>query len=197
MKHQQEAPVNLNDVNELKKSEPELMWRHVIFSGEFMQGKVILLDNQIMEGEPGYLVFTPLRLENTDKLVLVNRGWIDVGSSRDKVPAIETPSSVVKLEGVIKDVPSTGIFLGDIAVEKLDNGIYRAQRIHMDEIERLVKHEFLPYIIRLEPESGFGFERKWQLPGSGEEKHLGYAFQWFALAITLVVIYIAVNTRKI
>jgi cytochrome oxidase assembly protein ShyY1 len=30
----------------------------------------------------------------------------------------------------------------------------------------------------------------------GPERHLGYAVQWFALALTLVVIWIVVNWRK-
>lgn len=29
------------------------------------------------------------------------------------------------------------------------------------------------------------------------EKHLGYAVQWFALAVALVIIYLGVNTRRI
>lgn len=196
LKHQEEVPVNLNDVNVLKESKSELMWRHVFLSGSFVSGIVILLDNQTLDGVPGYLVFSPFRLTGKDKVVLVNRGWIVGNGNREEIPAIDTPTSDIKIEGLVKDVPATGIFLGNAPIETMSNGIYRAQRIEIDEIEQVLQLNLLPYIVRLEPDSGYGFERKWQLPGSGEEKHLGYAFQWFVLAITLVIIYVAVNTKK-
>jgi cytochrome oxidase assembly protein ShyY1 len=30
----------------------------------------------------------------------------------------------------------------------------------------------------------------------GPEKHLGYAVQWFGLAVALLIIYLGVNTRR-
>ena len=53
-----------------------------------------------------------------------------------------------------------------------------------------------PYIIRLSPESNHGYIRNWQLQNSGENVHVGYAFQWFAFAATLFVIYFVMNIKK-
>ena len=55
----------------------------------------------------------------------------------------------------------------------------------------------MPYIIRLDPGSKYGYVRKWAKPDSGEDVNLAYAFQWFLLAITLLLIYIIVNVKKI
>ena len=42
-----------------------------------------------------------------------------------------------------------------------------------------------------------GFERVWRpVRGIGPQRHRGYAFQWFSLALALLVIYVVVNTRR-
>ena len=43
-----------------------------------------------------------------------------------------------------------------------------------------------------EPE---GYLRQWQAPGFPPLRHIGYAVQWFGLALTLFVIYIVTNLR--
>ena len=196
LSHQKEPPINLNSEHAHRNDKTVMMWRHVNVAGEFVSDVNILLDNQILNGQAGYFIYTPFKLLDEDITVLVNRGWVASSGNRANIPAIDTPVSIVELSAVVKDVPKTGILLQEVGVEKVKQGIYRVQKINLDEISQLFGHELLPYIIRLEPESDHGFVRKWELPGSDEKKHLGYAFQWFALAITLVIIFIVVNTRK-
>jgi surfeit locus 1 family protein len=38
--------------------------------------------------------------------------------------------------------------------------------------------------------------RNWAPPGFPPMRHIGYAVQWFALALTLFVIYVVTNTRR-
>jgi cytochrome oxidase assembly protein ShyY1 len=40
-----------------------------------------------------------------------------------------------------------------------------------------------------------GYLRQWQAPGFPPIRHIGYAVQWFGLALTLFVIYIVTNLR--
>jgi cytochrome oxidase assembly protein ShyY1 len=40
------------------------------------------------------------------------------------------------------------------------------------------------------------FQYNWQPINMKPEKHLGYAFQWFALAFVLIIIFIVVNTQR-
>ena len=47
-----------------------------------------MLDNQVEKGVAGYFVYTPFKLKEQDVWVLVNRGWITIGDSRDKPPRI-------------------------------------------------------------------------------------------------------------
>ena len=60
----------------------------------------------------------------------------------------------------------------------------------------LIQNKLLPYIVRLSPESKQGYIRKWKVRDSGENIHIGYAYQWFAFAITLFVIYFVMNIKK-
>jgi surfeit locus 1 family protein len=191
-----EAILDLNTAGSKRQSMKEMLWRRVTATGRFDTRSLILLDNQIHHGKAGYFVFSPFRLPGEEKWLLVNRGWIPADADRNTLPGVTTPSEEITLSARVTDVPATGLFLGNEPVEVLPGGILRAQRINAGEITALLRQNLLPYILRLEPESPHGFDREWVMPGSGEEKHLGYAFQWFALSATLLVIYFAVNLKK-
>jgi surfeit locus 1 family protein len=38
--------------------------------------------------------------------------------------------------------------------------------------------------------------QEWTLPGTGEEKHYGYAFQWFSFAIAVIIIYLIMGFKR-
>ncbi|MGH8120862.1 MAG: SURF1 family protein [Gammaproteobacteria bacterium] len=194
---QSEHALDLNDPVTLRRNKEELLWRRAQARGHFDNEVHILLDNQVLRGKAGYFVYTLFLVTPGDHWLLVNRGWVPLGKDRGVAPLLETPAAEIKIVGVINDVPATGLVLGDAPAEALTRTIYRAQRIDLDEIARQRGHKLLPFVLALAPESGHGFIRHWQLPGSGREKHLGYAFQWFLFAAILVVIYLAVNIKKI
>jgi surfeit locus 1 family protein len=52
-------------------------------------------------------------------------------------------------------------------------------------------------LVLLDPREPDGYVRNWTPPGFPPMRHIGYAVQWFALALTLAVIYIVTNTRKV
>jgi len=66
-------------------------FRQVIAQGVYEARKSIYIDNQVVNGQVGYQVFTPLRLAS-GQIVLVGRGWLPVGDSRDVLPSFDTPS---------------------------------------------------------------------------------------------------------
>ncbi|HKK16632.1 MAG TPA: SURF1 family protein [Gammaproteobacteria bacterium] len=196
MRYQNLPPMLLNREPAERLQRPDMLWRPVRMKGELDSKHILLLDNQVHKGEAGYYVFEPFHVAGSDSLVLVNRGWIAAGENRQKLPAVSSPDGEVTLTGMVKHVPSTGIFLGDNAIEKAGINTYRLQRIHIDEVEQLLGRKLPAWIVRLQPDSDHGFTREWPQEGSGEARHLGYAFQWFALALTLLVIYIVVNCKK-
>jgi len=180
---------------EAKMDVNKLLWRKVILSGVFAQTPAFLLDNQVVDGRAGYFVYSPFELDSNNT-VLVNRGWIRATADRGEVPVLEVRHGRVEISGLIKVPPATGILLAENTEEKLAEGLYRLQHINLLEINERYNLNLLPYVIRLEPESTAGYVRKWNLPGSGKEKHLGYAFQWFAMAGALLIIFLTVNLKK-
>jgi len=68
----------------------------------------------------------------------------------------------------------------------------------MQRYMKLVPFNVPAYVVRLGPNSGAGgFVRKWPAPGERITTHLGYAYQWFGFALTLLVIYIVLNIKKV
>lgn len=172
-----------------------VLWRKAILTGSFSDKHTFLLDNQVLNMQPGYYVFSPFEIENGITL-LVNRGWIRAGVDRRQIPVLDTPGGRIKLSGVIKSPPFTGWLLAEDTDEELGQGLYRLQHISLQDIGSRYQLTLMPYILRLDEESTAGYERDWQQPGSGREKHLGYAFQWFAMASALLIIFLAVNLEK-
>ena len=52
-----------------------------------------------------------------------------------------------------------------------------------------------PNIILLDAQEPDGFVRDWQPPGLPPERHSAYALTWFALALTLLVLYVRLALR--
>ena len=194
LERQQADAIKLNE-QVLSADPEELYWRHIELSGEFKRNRKIFLDNQVQNHEAGYYVYALFSPVDSDQSVLINYGWIAAGADRTLLPEVDLPNGTVTLEGVIKGVPSTGITLEETAVESIQNNV-RVQSINIGKLSNLLNEKLAPFIVRLEKESPYGLIRQWTLPGSNEAMHLGYAFQWFALAATLLVIFIVVNLHK-
>ena len=194
----QSAPaINLDQDNDANLNKDELIWRHVNAKGEFLEHYQILLDNQVYDTKAGYFVYTPFKLAHSNKIILVNRGWLLASTDRNVVPDFENTKGLVEIKGVVKETPKTGLLLKELPPEKINASTFRVQRIAIGELKEITKLNLLPYIVRLEPDSDHGYTRKWRLPGSGEQTHNGYAFQWFSFAAALLIIYLLLNIKKI
>lgn len=193
----QAAPAeDLSAQEAIRPDREAMMWRRVRLRGDYLHEKTFLLDNQIKDGRPGYLVFSPFRLAGTQTVILVNRGWLPMDGGRKAVPEIPPPENTGSIEGTAKKPQSTGLFLGGPAAEALAPGLVRMQQLDLEALEQDNNWSLLPYVVRLDGESGNRLLRDWEAPGFGKEKHQGYAFQWFAMAATLFIIYLVVNMKS-
>ena len=188
--------INLYQGNIKLSGIEEMLWQHVNASGEFLEQHQVLLDNQVEKGRAGYFVYTPFKLEKSQNVVLVNRGWLSTGNDRTESPELIMTDGIVNIRGVVKKEPITGVLLKEVQPEQIIKGVYRLQKLIIDEVSELTATKLLPFIIRLEPESEHGYSRQWQAPGSGESRNTGYAFQWFAFATTLLIIYLVINIKR-
>ena len=174
----------------------ELLGYRSVASGHYL-GTTVLLDNQMHQGRAGYLVYTAFRLDGRPQSVLVNRGWINAGADRSRAPEFATPIISQRLEGRLSLPPQRGLRLkGSDLVELLANGTWRVQGIDFTALTASIGTELLPVTVLLDDNSPDGFVRAWTPPGMGESRHLGYAFQWFALAITVMVVTLILTLRR-
>lgn len=173
----------------------KILWRAVELDGEFRQDLHFLLDNQVNKGRAGYFLYSVLEFTDGPD-VLVNRGWMAGQGDRTQAPVFMTPQSKVRIMGEIKLPPVTGWLLAENTDERLSDSVIRLQTINIDSIERSYNLDLRAFVLRLKAGSDAGLMLDWPEPGSGVEKHHGYAFQWFAMAAALLIIYLVVNLRK-
>ena len=60
----------------------------------------------------------------------------------------------------------------------------------------LLGHRVLAGLFLLDPAEPAGFTREWGDSGLPRERHYGYAFQWYALAVAAIVIFVLVNRSR-
>ena len=190
------SPLDLNSY--VSRDPEEILWRRAGVMGIYHERLQILLDNRMYQGRAGYYVYTPLKIKGFGEWILVNRGWIYAGDYRSRLPVIDTPAGTVMLTGSLKRPPFNGILLTDHYIEKLNGGVLRTQAINIDKLGKVTGMKFLPYILRLDPGSATGFVRDWPPAGSGKERNLGYAFQWFMMAavVLFIYLYLTINRTK-
>ncbi|MGA7802368.1 MAG: SURF1 family protein [Gammaproteobacteria bacterium] len=173
-----------------------LRYRPVAVSGRYDSTHQFLLDNRIYRGRVGYQVFTPLRIAGTDTGVLVERGWVPLGESRERLPLVTVPAASRRIQGLV-DLPPRIYTLGD-QTDTSTAWPKVLQKIQLRLQAQQLGYRLLPVVILLGPGQPDGFVRDWHpLHGFGPERNFGYAFQWFMLAAVLLFIYIKVNTRRI
>ena len=172
-----------------------LHWRHARLQARRIDGLTFLLDNQVRQGQAGYYVYSLIETE-TGQMLLFNRGWIKANPDRRiiELPPAREPTQI--FSGVLKPPPATGLLLAENTDESLADGLVRLQSIEPKALNKRYQLRLLPLVLRQEGGAEDGLLRDWPVPGSGKEKNLGYAFQWFAMALALVVIYLVVNTKR-
>ncbi|MEX0951771.1 MAG: SURF1 family protein [Gammaproteobacteria bacterium] len=181
------------DLNAFVEIPEDMFWRPVRAAGRYLPLRY-LLDNQVVKREAGYKIYAVLDLSGKPECLLVEQGWVPAGSDRRLPPDLEAAVSAADIQGRAIPEPATGILLAEHRLEPLTEKLFRAQRIDTTELSQHSGCKLLPFL--LQPGSTSQADPLAGMPGIGRERHLGYAFQWFALAATLLVIFIVVNTRK-
>ncbi len=168
----------------------QMEYRPVVVSGTYDPTHEILLRNQVRDNLPGYHLITPLVIENTDAVVMVDRGFIpmqdDDPASRAKYarPGLVTVRGRISLPHVprIFGVPDPTLAPGQ---ERLDTW----NAVNLERIQAQLPYSTLPVIIQAGPDEGDLVESNFVEPDITEGSHLGYAAQWFTFAGLLAVGY--------
>jgi len=168
-------------------------FRKVVAHGRFLSDKTILIENRKHLGKTGYHVITPMKLNDTGEVVLVNRGWVSVAQLEQAKP-LPTPAGEILIHGAINlpQPPAIELSLSDAKTQGVPHWPY----LTLDHFSRWSGLQILPFAILQSPEDAQGFIRQWPTPQISDAMHIGYAVQWFAFALITLMIWLRLSLRK-
>ncbi|MFT3856090.1 MAG: SURF1 family protein [Aquabacterium sp.] len=166
--------------------------RQVVLRGHWIADRTVFLDNRPMGAASGFIVVTPLRLSSVDThcphaIVLVQRGWVprDV-RDRQHLPDVITPAGEVTIHGRVMASVSQVFQLGvEAAPQRVTGPLIRQNADAAFWTAWLGQSPLAGAALQVqaaEPVDADVLQRHWPQAGSGQDKHLAYAAQWFAMA---------------
>lgn len=175
----------------------ELHRRRVAVSGQYINEEAIVIRNRPRNGQPGVHLVVPLRIADSDRAVLVNRGWIPEQAPQPDDLRHYDVTGPVTVEGIAyrgQSRPDSFLVPTDPTPESghEQEGLTTWFRVDIERIQDQVPDPLLPIFIE---QSLAADPTPEALPfGAGainltEGSHLGYAIQWFSFALILAVTY--------
>ena len=162
--------------------------------GSFLAAPAVLLDNQQREGRPGvrvYRAFAP----TSGPALLVELGWLPLPGDRT-MPQPEPIEGHQRIRGLLAPPPSAGMAKGlSVATPA---GDVLAVRLDAPGLPAMLGIDALPpRVLKLDPDLPLGHARDLDvLPNTlPPQKHLGYAVQWFGLALAVLVTALVLTFR--
>jgi surfeit locus 1 family protein len=179
------APVSVDQVLAAGQDFAGLLHRPVVLRGQWLPEGTVFLDNRQMNGAPGFYVVTPLRLEGSRAVLLVQRGWAPRNfTRRELLPPVQTPAGTVEVRGRLAPPPAKLY-----AFDTEEKGPIR-QNLDLARFRAETGLPLLPLSVQQTGAASEGLLRQWPQAGSGAEKNYGYAFQWWAIAALIATLYV-------
>ncbi|KZM38491.1 hypothetical protein OA92_23615 [Marinomonas sp. SBI22] len=177
-------------------------------NGKYLSQYQFLIDNKTYQGKFGYDVIVPFltKVGLDDVLFWVNLGWVEASVDRSKLNKTNLPNAEVELQARVYLPAKKGFRLSDAQyqtqgwpsrVQYFDASFF--QQLIGTELTQKKRHLLVSgFEMRLEAHQAGVQVRRW-LPNNvmPPEKHLAYAFQWFALAFSLIVLAVVFLVRHV
>lgn len=171
-------------------------WLPVRVHGRYLDERQFLLDNRQSDGRLGFAVLTPL-VSRDGRTLLVERGWV-AAERREPATPVSVPgerTGTITVVGTLWPAGS-GLDIGRALAQGADDWPRVATRIDYAALGSALGRELEPYVVRLRRPDGPELQRRTVEPSFGPERHIGYAFQWYALALTVLVVTLWLGWRK-
>ncbi len=139
------TPESIGEVLNKNTNWENLIHRKFIVEGEFDFNNEVLLRNRRMEGLPGVHVITPLKIKNTEKYILVNRGYIPLAYAKGKNLTKINRVKKVNFVGLVKKSQKRKMFAPkDPEISKKIPKVKSWLRVNIPKIQKQLKYKLLP-----------------------------------------------------
>jgi cytochrome oxidase assembly protein ShyY1 len=168
--------------NEFVNLAPEKEWTQVELKGRYDAGGQRIVRNRPLNGQPGYEVVVPFKLESGETVV-IDRGWLPIGNNNpgrpDSIPAPPAGdvTAVVRLKA---GEPTLQRGAPDGQLASIDLPVYAAE----------LGYPMLTGAYgQLASETPAAAEMPvpFPMPSTEEGTHLSYSLQWFAFGVLMFV----------
>lgn len=167
-------------------------YQRVSLRGHYDPDHQFLLDNMSHDSVAGVDVLTPFLLDD-GTAVLVNRGWLPFGATRQDLPGVAVDSAKRSVVGRLDELPRPGIWL---KAPPATGWPRLVQYPKMDELAAALGRPLAPRQVLLDPGVPDGYVRAWTMNGTSADRSLGYAVQWFAFAAVAGILWFVLSFRK-
>ena len=159
--------------------------RKVVLRGHWLVAQTVYLENRQMQGKPGFYVMTPFQVAENGAIVLIQRGWVQRSfMDRAALPAIETPTIEVQVQGLLAPWPSRLYDFG-----AAEEGPIR-QNLDLQLFRQQTGLPVLEISVLQQGAASEGLLRDWPVVATGADKNYGYAAQWFGLSALIALLYV-------
>lgn len=169
------------------RSTKDIRFYQLSIQGYFDNAHSFLLDNKILNGRVGYELYTPFHADGMDEAILVDRGFIPMGDRRTILPKPAMMTGKRAVNGIIT-LPPTYFSLGSIHDATQPNWPLRIEFVQLNQLSQILGYPLFSFILNEDPHL--------QIVTMGPERHKGYAVQWFALAFTLLILFVVLNRDR-
>ena len=152
------------------------------------------IKNRFYKEEAGIHLLTPMRLEGSDLILMVDRGWIPQAWVSDDWSQYDEDEGLVEVRGLLQDAnphpPGTEV---DTVSGRL---------LHREDLEllgRVLGQDVAPMFLLLQPAEGDSQGWPRRQPKDlhlSEGNHLSYAIQWFLFSLILGVGYVFMVRKR-
>lgn len=155
--------------------------------GRFEPALQFFIDNRQESGRAGVHVITPLRIEQSDTLILINRGWIGWPGGRRILPKVPVPEGDVEVTGTAQ-LPSARKPLWVHERQEAAPDLW--ERLDLARFSTLSGRAVQPVVLLQDAgDANDGLVRRWSPPENRAPMHASYAYQWFGIAAVLVAFF--------
>ena len=169
-----------------------VLYRRVHARGGFDAERYWLIENRVFQGQTGYHVVVPFTTSE-GQVLLVNRGWVAGNAYREDLPNLIQPAAELSIKGVLTQPSSNVLLQGEdtkgIAWPRV------SLQADIEAYSEALDVELFSYMLQLNADDPSALTVDWRPANVSETKHLGYAYQWFAMSLALLILTVFANSN--